>query len=113
MTQDREELKRLAEAALSEPWATVVSGPKLEADEIMVKVADGRDWPVVAEFILAAKPQTVLSLLSDLEAMQEENGRLRKALRWIASQKSTMHDEVEAWELQDYARQSLSKEPEA
>lgn len=115
MTQDREELKRRLTEALKDDWTwyahgefVLMSGGGIAPDVIAKVANDDR-----RAYIAAANPQTVLSLLSDLEAMQEESGRLRAALRWIASQKSTMHDEIEAWELQDYARQAIPKEPEA
>lgn len=97
MTQDREELKRLAEAATQGEWGvedpmdhclTIVSNP---ADPVYDwKWIATCEWPdeddhlvtsrevkANAAFIAAANPAAILSLLSDLEARDAEIESLR------------------------------------
>ena len=134
MTQDREELKRLAEAATQGEWhrcTHLQSAEKdtacpcgyrggiwsVDLDVILLEMGgpttpgeEGLDAPRAprsvelanAAFIEAVRPDAVLSLLSDLEAMQEENAALKvRVARWEPSI------------MVSSASSSRSKEPEA
>ncbi len=116
MTQDREELKRLAESARDELHANIRTSRLLQKDDKLCR------------FQMVAHPKAVLSLLSDLEAMQE-------ALRRASVDLSEARDMVTSWGayadpyIQEKhglendiaglsiaiteARRALSKEPEA
>ena len=75
MTSDvqaaRERLEDVARAAEHEPWIATVSGPDLQWSEVLVRVADGRDWLVVARHVHAFRPEVALALLSALAAAEE------------------------------------------
>lgn len=87
------ELKRLAEAATPGPWQNgiddlegVVSlGSENDGNVICLPpsrlmVLSLEEWPDNAAYIAAANPEAILSLISTIERLAEENAGLREGL---------------------------------
>jgi len=79
-----EELKALALAASNEPWTAVVSGPRIAVGQVLVQVSEGGDWPVIAQHVHAFRPSVALALISQAEAREGENTRLRDLVKRLA-----------------------------
>lgn len=77
-------LEGLARDALDETWNSTVSGPDMGFGDVLVKVAEDTDWPVIAHHIHAFRPQTALALITLARAslsQEAECVRLRAHLR--------------------------------